>query len=431
MKSHHPRTKSYIQLENKIIQERIANANQIKGFNLNAAYLPLVCGFGINQCENGKETFGTRKDRVKALLQWIEEGDYDLITLQEMFDVKITNQLIKQLSEKGYEYIRGIPVPPEKTGHTAIPEIFKKYDYCCSTVTDKKEEVDLRCCFSTCSIISAIRGGLVIFSKFPILEIQGDVFPNPNPHTFDALVQKGFLAVKLKINDEEFITVYCSHLGAGGPRHWSEPTNSERRAEQLDFIKDHMIHTNKIINGKAIQQAQFQIEWEKMPPRKNSILIHKITLFAADTNINLAPESVTHDKNRRKSYVNNRRMLSISSGNSKNGKKTNEIKYENQHHFFRLFQPVVPGNFVNIKTRDEDGKPFILEEALIKVKNNEEFVSCTDNGAKNGNETRYGTHKLLDIVTIKNTDLGKLTNKILVKQCSNNKLISDHHAKIG
>jgi len=380
----------------------------IKIFDLNAGFLPTVFGFGINGFT--QPSFLTRKKRAQEILNWIDQGDYDVITLQEMFDIAVANKFIKHFEAKGYYCVRGIPIPNDKigrtneTGATGVPEIFNK-PYLFPSVTNKKEEV--RANFFGIPVISALRGGLLLMSKFPILEVAGEVFPNPNPHTFDVIVQKGFIAAKLEVSKDQFITVYCSHLGAGGRRQDNEPTNSARRGEQFGFIHHHMN------------------EWEKkQPPNDNHH--YSATLFAADTNMNLAPESVTAGQT-----VNNRRMLSISSGGSGNGKMQNEIKYEGQYKFFLHFQPVVPSNFRNIRFRRADKTYFDKEEAVEEVKNNPDLVSCTDNDAKKGDETRYATHKMLDIVTINNEAPGQITSEVIPSISSKGSLLSDHHANIS
>lgn len=369
----------------------------VEGFNLNAGFLPLICGFEINRL--GRPKFAAKKKRAKELLKWLHNTNADVICLQEIFDVKIADFLISQLRQKGYYHARGISVPTSQMGPAQIPEVLHKIDFLCPSVINQKDEVNVDCGLSSCTVVKAVRGGLLFFSKLPILEIAGDVFTSFNPHVFDVIVQKGFMAVKLKLNDAEFITLYLSHLGAGGPRVGNEPSNSERRSQELEQIYHHT-------KG-----------WAEIAPPGHSHLQHAATFFAADTNINLAPDVIDDHR------IDDRRMRSIKAVPKNQPVNCNNIKYSGQNLFFSHFQPVVPDNFVNTAFRDERGKRYIDASKLQQVKDDVTLYTCTDNPDQTGDAARFETHKLLDIVTIDKNAQGAITTNI-----ANGSRVSDHHA---
>ena len=169
-----------------------------------------------------------------------------------------------------------------------------------------------------------VGSGLAIFSTFPIIDSGFVPFKN-NMIGEETLANKGVLWAELNINDKQFVTVYNTHLHAGGaifPK-WSKfygGSTSERSGEQMQVIcdlnKEHEKISTKKINGLTLQRAKF--------------------IVAGDFNTGI------QDK---------RRQLSISTGLSKlkNGFDIGDIKYLGQYHFFQLFECPTPINFIQVK----------------------------------------------------------------------------------
>lgn len=183
----------------------------------------------------------------------------------------------------------------------------------------------------------SIGSGLSIMSQYEILDYRFFEFPN-NAYGEESFASKGCLAVKLKIDDHHFLTVYNTHLLASGS--WIKPvvewifkklhlgnaptwmfgdSNSKRRGIQMQLIADHL-------NA-----------WAKEPIAAHPHLVHIDTIFMGDTNTGLQER---------------RTQLSVSTGFSEheNGFKTGQIKHPGQYHLFSSRAPLVPKNYKNVRT---------------------------------------------------------------------------------
>ncbi len=165
--------------------------------------------------------------------------------------------------------------------------------------------------------------GLMVFSKYPIIE--ADFIPYTNTMIGEeTIANKGFLGCKIQVSQDKFITVYNTHTQSGGGilkklQAKLGGTTSARRGVEFGQISNHM-------------EA-----WEKTTPRAKSNLSHLSTHLTGDLNTGLNSE---------------RSMLSISTGNSKNGFKKGEIKYPGQYKLFQRMKRNMPKNFIDIRSEE-------------------------------------------------------------------------------
>lgn len=173
--------------------------------------------------------------------------------------------------------------------------------------------------------VGTLRGsGLYIFSKYPIAESTFIQYNNSKIGE-DTLAIKGIIGVKLNINENQFITVFTTHLEAEGAilsdqqESKTGKSNSYERGEQMGLL------------------AKIFKTWGIYPPKKYPDMQHCKTFVCGDFNAPL------NDK---------RRMLSISTGMAKNNFKKGMIKYAGQHDLFQHLEFAVPTNFFDV--RDEN-----------------------------------------------------------------------------
>lgn len=194
-----------------------------------------------------------------------------------------------------------------------------------------------------------LRGsGLYIFSKYPILESLFIKYNNAKIGQ-ETLAIKGLMGVKLKISDNQFITVFTTHFEADGAilgdkqQAQTGKTNSYERGEQMGII-DHQFKT-----------------WGINPPKNYPMMRHCKTFISGDFNTPLNDV---------------RRMHSISTGNAKNNFKKNMVKYAGQNALFQHLELTVPINFQEV--RDEhhykDHVKQVVPELLEKAKLDNKFI---------------------------------------------------------
>lgn len=197
--------------------------------------------------------------------------------------------------------------------------------------------------------VELLRGsGLYIFSKFPILE---SIFIQYNNQKVgeETLAIKGFIGAKLKISDNQFITVFTTHLEADGEilgdkqQNKTGKTNSYERGEEMGVL------------------ATTFKTWSINPPKDRPAMQHCKTFISGDFNTPLNDA---------------RRMYSISTGNAKNNFKKNMVKYPGQKELFQHFELTVPVNFFEV--RDEyhykDHVKQVVPELLAKAKLENKFI---------------------------------------------------------
>ncbi len=166
-----------------------------------------------------------------------------------------------------------------------------------------------------------VGSGLMIFSRYPIVDAYFKTYTNTMLGE-ETLASKGFLGVKIKINTQQFITVYNSHTQSGGGifkklSTWWNGTTSYRRGVEFGEMAAHMK------------------KWEKEPPKAEPNLIYQKTFLTGDLNTKLNDE---------------RRMISESAGTSAlNGFERGQIKYAGQKALFDHFIPTVPTNFIDTR----------------------------------------------------------------------------------
>lgn len=172
--------------------------------------------------------------------------------------------------------------------------------------------------------------GLVILSKYPILEGEFIRFDNMMLGE-ETLGGKGFMALKVAVGGDRFMSLYNTHLHAGGAifREISVAhagSTSARRGEEMGLIAQHMEH------------------WGKAPPATAAQYQHLGTILCGDLNTKLNDRA---------------RMLGISQGSSReNGCRAGDIKYTGQARLFANLSCTTPENVVphidKLVTRNDD-----------------------------------------------------------------------------
>ncbi|EKD54750.1 MAG: hypothetical protein ACD_60C00047G0001 [uncultured bacterium] len=198
-----------------------------------------------------------------------------------------------------------------------------------------------------------VGSGLSIFSTFPIIDSGFVPFKN-NMLGEESLANKGVQWVDLNINDKQFVTVYNTHLHAGGalfPK-WSKSyggTTSKRRGEQMQMICD-LSEEHKKISTKKIQGLTLQ---------------RIVEFVTGDVNVGIQDP---------------RRQSSTSTGMSNNGFKERDIKYPGQYHLFHRFKCPTPDNFLEVKEaipQQKGAKKQINPDLLKKAKDKNLFIGTS------------------------------------------------------
>lgn len=316
--------------------------------------------------------------RRKALIEHLTASDYGIIALQEVWDKGTADTVIDALKDSHPYVVRGIP----DSG-------------CCPS---KKNNGDN--CF-------VLRGGLLLLSRYEIVDVASGIFPNGMLGE-ETIGDKGFIAIKIKLSDTEFATVYSTHLHAGGGitkslSEWYGGTTSYRRGEQMGIISAHME------------------SWATLPPEDAPRLKHTTTFFVGDTNVTLNADVLKDGK------IDNRRMLSVSTGKSNNGMHADEIKYPGQYKLFKELEAVIPGNFASVMRPPlKQGGPRVIDDAKLKdAEKKGDFTGSINDGKP----SPQATNKLIDVATFrKGGKNGEFKSKIVQLLDENKKPVSDHHA---
>ena len=132
--------------------------------------------------------------------------EIDVITIYELFDKSCMEKLIKIFSDYGFKYITDV--------------ICSK----CDDIIIKKNRIILS------------NGGTMIFSKYPLTDIDYYIYDNTNGT--DALAAKGFIYAKVEKHNK-FYNIITTHLQA-----WDEIENREIRLLQINELNNYLIKKN-------------------------------------------------------------------------------------------------------------------------------------------------------------------------------------------
>lgn len=143
-------------------------------------------------------------DRAEKFVKYINNNDYDVISVQETFDYEIKDLITKKCHENGYSHIIS------RAGQPACRGIFYE-------------------------------SGLMIISKLPILNAETIHYNQASGS--DVMANKGFLVADIDFNGQ-IITVVNTHLQSG-----NDMVSLEKRINQFEQLKN-AIKQKK--NGKMI-----------------------------------------------------------------------------------------------------------------------------------------------------------------------------------
>lgn len=282
--------------EEKEVSEDPKELPDLKLLTLNIACLPSKLGIQINGSflKSNKLRANAIADQIIELTK--SKDCPDFISFQEAFDGKTRKLLLKKLS----------PYFPYNTG-----ELGEK-------------------CFNGGS-------GLLLFSKYRFLESKFIPYYNTMLGE-ETLANKGFIAAKIELTSNYFITVYNTHLQAGGGIGKEKQsvlggTTSFRRGEELGKIRDDCER------------------WSHVPPKNFLHLRHAKTICTGDFNV---PQN------------NERQRMSISTGMSDNGFRRGSIKYPGQNSFFTFFKGITPKNFIDVRVLPETKGRKKIDPALME-----------------------------------------------------------------
>lgn len=154
-------------LSGKMEEAKKDEAQTPRIFSLNVCCFPPICGMHILK----RKILNPNLIRAKAIAEHILKNNYDVVLLEEVWDPAVASYFQEVLGDKYKQGMRGI-------------------------------KGDNKFC---------VRGGLMLFSAFEVVEAYAASFPQPM--CFEEFIgQKGLQFIKLKINKTEFITVIHTHL---------------------------------------------------------------------------------------------------------------------------------------------------------------------------------------------------------------------------
>lgn len=148
----------------------------------------------------------------KKFVKYINNNDYDVISVQETFDYEIKDLITKKCHENGYSHIIS------RAGQPACRGIFYE-------------------------------SGLMIISKLPILNAETIQYNQASGS--DVMTNKGFLVADIDFNGQ-IITVVNTHLQSG-----NDMVSLEKRINQFEQLKN-AIKQKK--NGKMIVTGDFNAD---------------------------------------------------------------------------------------------------------------------------------------------------------------------------
>ena len=112
---------------------------------------------------------------------------------------------------------------------------------------------DYHICRGTLKGINIVHSGLVILSKYPIIDVQFYLYKQSNPLTFDILSEKGILTAQIEINGKK-IYIMNTHLQS------CDFYRYDRYAVlQLDELKQYLTHL-RLRDEKYVVGGDFNID---------------------------------------------------------------------------------------------------------------------------------------------------------------------------
>lgn len=264
--------------------------------------------------------------------------------------------------------------------------------------------------------------GLKVYSKHPIVDQHFEAF-KARTISSELFANKGFIALKLRINEKQFITVYCTHLH-GGLGLFSK------------LYEKYGITSSKVRNEQMAQMRTHFGDWATKPvvDEHKQTLRHMKTFFEGDINISI------DDK---------RRTRSISLGMSNNGFKKGDVKYPGVANMFHQLKYTRPSNWIRTRTLEplEKGKgkrslPLLVLVAKLRDKKTGTSLSGDYLEKHMRNKTKYPVTpqttegKIIDaLMSKKGGALGTFTTNIITpptdKQGHITHVMSDHFALRG
>ena len=137
--------------------------------------------------------------------------------------------------------IQKFPWALKSLGDEEISKIIKSHSIvllqeCFNEAYDSLEThyPDYHICRGNLKGINLMNSGLVIMSKFPIIDVKYKEYKEANPWTFDYFSEKGFLTATIKIGDK-FIKIVNTHLQSSDFHRYDKYALS-----QLDELVNHL-----------------------------------------------------------------------------------------------------------------------------------------------------------------------------------------------
>lgn len=332
--------------------------HKLRLLTMNTGCLPTFWGKQFNDLAPNMDRANIIEE---DLSQRKEDDQYGIIAFQEVWDTAVADYLQEELKAE--------------------------YPYCVRGVNGDKNY----------GVIKFVRGGLMIFSKYPILESHAEVYPNLM-FGVESFGEKGFVGIKCALNDKYFVTIYTSHMQAGDAAWKSASTMiggtaSHRRGEEAGIIAKH------------------QKDWAKIPPQGYDHLQHLETFTMGDFNMPIDCE---------------RMMLSVSTGMSNNGFEQHDVKYPGQYHLFKEQEPVVPENYLEVRepVARSKGAHKQIDPQLVEEAEQENKFTGTDN---DGALSHQSPKKIIDVMTLRKDGekLGEFNTNIV--SIGNGKVATSDH----
>jgi endonuclease/exonuclease/phosphatase family metal-dependent hydrolase len=159
-------------------------------------------------------------ERYNDVIEFINNSKYDILSLQEVFDRKLINKIIK---DRPTQYYMGS-------------------DYNCKRS-------------STMGISMDCHGGLMTLSKYPILDEKFYLFPINDEYKMDEKIgRKGFL-VSTILTPKCTLTVINTHLYSG-----SNANDEKHRLGQIKYMETVMKNAPQFTNGPILLLGDLNIQ---------------------------------------------------------------------------------------------------------------------------------------------------------------------------
>lgn len=304
-------------------------STKLRVLNGNFAALPVVLGIQFNS-KIVRPNLNRGEEFIEQIRDLPEEKAYDVIVLEEVWDTRLATYLQRELRQLGYIHqIRGI----------------------------HGDESYL------CGLVKIVRGGLMFFSKFEIINRDVQVYKNLmwGP---DFYGRKGFGSAMCVFDKKNYFSIHYTHLEGGNAffkslSTWWGGTTSYRRGKAFEVLEEH------------------EANWSfTLPPGyKHLSCCAALTMGDTNTPLNTA-----------------RQMHGVSEQSANNGFMQNNVKYMGRHNFTNLHTATVPENFMEVRVQKQtlrQGKivvPALVQEAVAESK-----FTGTDKGGNNSEQSPVNT----------------------------------------